>query len=368
MKKNILIFALVCFFSVFYSCGEKKEAENKDETKRLRPVRAVKAEIPQNGKVKIFSGVISSSLSSKLSFKVPGTICKINVDKGDNVKKGEVIASLDSIDYELKVQEVLGSLARAKAQWKNAEAVYSRVTSLYERGNASISEVDQTRAAFDSARAVVESVEKQVELVKRNLEYTKLFAPMDCNIASVHSEENENIQPGQPIAVVNCGNSMEVNIQVPSSFLSEVKKGKPALVKIDPFKDKKFKGIIKEVGTSPNALNTSYPVTISLGKNLEGIRPGMSAIVEIEPKSLESNSYPVLPPVCVGEDSRGNFVWKLDFENKTIGIIQKVYVELGDFFGSKIIVTKGIEPGEFFVSAGVSQVRQGLKVRVETQN
>jgi RND family efflux transporter MFP subunit len=365
--KKILIFILICFFSVFYSCSEKKEAESKPETKRLRPVRAVTAVIPENGRIKVFSGTTASSLTSRLSFRVPGTIFKFYAVKGDEVQKGDLIACLDPKDYELKVEEVSASLARAKAQLHNADSAYQRVLSLYERGHASMSEVDQTKAAALSAGAVAESVAKQVELVKKNLEYTRLYAPMSCSVGSVHAEENENVAAGQPVAVLNCGSLMEVNIQVPSSFLRDVKKGKAVSVSIDSFRDRAFEGIIKEVGSSPDALNTSFPVTVELQKPSADIKPGMSALVEIESEDGPADTFPVLPPVCVGEDSKGNFVWKIESEDGRTGIIKKVYIETGEFSGSKIIASKGIAPGDLVVSGGVNQVNEGLEVRIEKE-
>jgi len=359
---------LAFFLALFYSCSKKNEKEETPQNKRLRPVKVVQAVVPENVCVKTFSGTTRSSFTSKLSFRVPGTIFSLDVDTGDNVNSGQLIASLDPTDYELKVQEVLASLARAKAQWRNAEASYARVLALYERGNASLGELDEIRAASSSAQAVVQSVEKQVELVKRNLEHTKLFSPKDCNIASVHAEENENVQAGQPVAVLTCGNSMEVHIQVPASFVFSVKKGDLALVEIDSVNGKIFKGIIKEVGSSPNALNTTYPVTISIMEDSSSIKPGMSALVRIESKNESENNYPALPPVCVGEDSKGKFVWKVETGDSKIGTIKKAYIETADFSGSKIVVTKGIAHGDFAVSAGVSQVYEGLKVRIDRVN
>jgi len=95
------------------------------------------------------------------------------------------------------------------------------------------------------------------------------------------------------------------------------------------------------------------------------IKPGMSALVKIESKTGNENNYPALAPVCVGEDSNGKFVWKVETTDLKIGIIKKAYIETADFSGSKIVVTKGINQGELAVSAGVSQVYEGLKVRID---
>jgi RND family efflux transporter MFP subunit len=365
MKKNILIFILALFFSVFYACGEKKETEKKVESKRLRPVKAVEVIIPENGTIKFFSGITKASVSSKLSFKVSGTISDVYVDKGDKVEKGSLVAELDPKDFELKLEEALASLERAEAGFENAQSIYKRTTALYEKGHASAKDADDARAAYISASAMVRASQKQAELVKRSLEYTKLFSPMDCRVGSVHAEQNENISAGMPVVVLNCGNRFEVNIQVPSLFLDKLDKSKPVSVKIDSLENKEFKGRIKEIGSSPDALNTSYPVTIALEKEVDKIMTGMSALVGIESRFENRDLFPVLPPVCVGEDSKGNFIWKILPEDKNTGIIKKAYIETGNFAGSKITVKKGVEKGELVVCAGINQVYEGLKVRIE---
>ncbi|MGM0418360.1 MAG: efflux RND transporter periplasmic adaptor subunit [Thermodesulfobacteriota bacterium] len=372
MKINriwLCITAVVLFCTV--SCAKTDETKEQEE-KRLRPVKVIKAELTENKSIKSFSGITRSSVTSRLSFKVSGTLDNVFVDVGDKVKKDQLIAELDQTDYQIKVQEVSASLARAKAQWRNAKASYARVQALYERGNASLNELDATRAAAESGRAAAEAVEKQLELVKRRLSYTRLRSPADCRIASVHAEENENIQSGEPVLVLNCGDSPEVKISVPAAYIDKFKKGAKVTLEVDSFKDKSFNGEITEVGVAPTGLMTTYPVIVSLvedkadeNKRSE-LRPGMSALVYIKiPNGGESENAVSILPVCAGEDRKGRFVWRAVKTGKGKGKIEKVYVEVGKLSDSELIINKGLKPGDLIVSGGVSQVSEGLEVRLE---
>ena len=361
MKKKLVCFlGILIVGCVLNSCWKKDKKEEKP--KPIRPVKVVTAKLLKHGKVKSFSGVTRASITSRLSFRVSGTLTDLLVDVGDRVEKGKLLAKLDPTDYEIKVQEVSASLARAEAQWRNAKASYARVQALYERGNASMNELDATRAAASSGEAAVKSVKKQRELVKRRLGYTNLYAPDRCSVASLYAEENENLGAGQPLMLLNCGNLTEVKMAVPSTYIDKIKKGVKVSVKIDSFENTIFNGTIKDVGVSPSGMMTTYPVIIALESENSMLRPGMSAEVDLRTSGDESMSFIWLPPVCVGEDVSGKFVFIVLRENEKFGIIKKVNVETDKISGFGIPVTKGLNPGDIVVKAGLSQIRDGLKV------
>lgn len=364
MKKKIILYALgLVIFTCMTSC--KKEENKTDTIVKLRPVKVVTADSALKNYVKSFSGITQASVTSRLSFRVSGTLTDVFVDVGDTLEKGDLLARLDPTDYQIKVQEVSASLARAKAEWRNAKATYARVQALYERGNASLNELDATRAAAASGEAAVKSVEKQLELVKRRLEYTSLYSPGKCSVAYLDAEENENVAAGQPLMLLNCGDEIEVKIAVPSSFISKVHQGDTASIQIDSIKNKKINGRVKDVGVSPTGLMTTYPVIISIDKNISGIRPGMSAEVFIKTGNEESEGGLWLPPVCVGEDRSGNFVYRVNDLGGDVGEIEKVYVKTGSLSDMGLYIEDGLKRDDLVVSAGVSQVKDKLKVRIE---
>ncbi len=363
-NKLLFNFLIIFLLAGIFSCSEK-DKKTKVKNQRLRPVKVICAEKSYNGNIKSFSGITQSSVSSRLSFRVAGTLTELYVNVGDKVKKGQILAKLDPTDYEIKVQEVAASLSRADAQWQNAKAAYLRIEALYERGNASLNELDASKAAARSGEAVVKSVEKQLELVKKMLEYTTLVSPSDCSVAALNAEKNENVAAGYPVMLLNCGAKTEVKILVPSAYIDKVKKNALVKIEIDSIGSKQIPGRVKDVGFSPVGLMTTYPVIISVDKKFDGLRPGMSAMIFFTQKDMGGSPFIRIPLVCVGEDSKGKFIYKVINIEKEKGTIKKVYVDTGELNDSGISVLKGLSSGEMVVSAGVSQVADKMMVRIE---
>ena len=109
---------LVCFALVLAACSNNDE----EEELIVRPVRTVTVSSDTAGDVKTFSGVSQSSQESTLSFKVSGTVESIPANVGDQIKAGEVIASLDASTYELQLQQAQATVAQSSAADRNAAA------------------------------------------------------------------------------------------------------------------------------------------------------------------------------------------------------------------------------------------------------
>ena len=199
----------------------------------IRPVRTQQVLATGGTRVRTFSGTAQAGLESRLSFRVPGKVRLLNVNLGDHVKAGDLIAELDPMDYRLQVEEAEASLERARADLRNAEAKYARVRALYENRNASRDDLDAARAGAESARAQVHSIEKRLELVGSQLRYTRLKAATDGAIAEVGAEVNENVQAGQTVVLLTSGARPEVKVGMPESLIAQVEAGGKVSVTFD---------------------------------------------------------------------------------------------------------------------------------------
>ncbi len=339
--------------------GEKKEA--------LRPVRYVQATATRPDNYKTFPGIIKAGISVKTSFKVPGTIERMGVEVGDRLNRGDTIAVLEATDYDLKVQQAQAALSQAEAQARNADANYRRVKALYENRNASLNELDAARAAAESSRSAVESVQKQLDLARRQLDYTTLSAPADCRVASVLAEANENVAAGNPVAVVNYLSSLEVQVAVPGQVISRIMRDDPVEVTISSVERNSLSGVITEVGISTTMLQTTFPVTVRLEAEADGIRPGMAADVRFLLNSVGDQSPVILvPPVAVGEDMKNRFVYVVDPIGEGKGRIAYRPVTIGRILPEGIEIREGIDAGDLVVTAGMSRISEGLLVTISS--
>ncbi len=363
IKKNypkILMLFLVTFF-ILPACQEKEQAQE-----IIRPVRYVQIFSTGGSRERTFPGVAQAGTESRLSFKVPGTVQRIAVRVGDQVRAGQLIAELDPDDYLLKVQQAEASLLQAKAQARNAEAAYSRARSLYEEKSASKQDLDTARMASESTNAVAQVSEKQLEQARLNLSYTKITAPMDGAIAEVNCEVNENIQAGMPLFVLTSGSQLEVRVSIPEALISQIEEDKEASVKFDALPDKEFQAAVTEVGIKSMTMATTFPVTLRLQETDPDIRAGMAVTVAFRFESRDDRVLFLVPSEAVGEDREGRFVFLVEPlpEHEGFGVIKRKQVVVGELTAEGLEIFEGISDGDLVVTAGISHVSDGQKVKL----
>lgn len=350
----------VCMLTVVISCQKKEEVKEV-----VRPVRFQQVFATGGSRVRTFSGTAQSGQESKLSFKVAGTVRRIAVQVGDNVRAGKLIAELDPKDYELQVQEAEASLAQAQAQERNAKSNYDRVRALYENNNASPNDLDAARSGAESAKAQVSSIEKRLELAELQLTYTKLTAQMNGAIADVPVEVNENVGVGQTVAVLTSGTNLEVSVGIPEILISQIKEGIKVTVAFDAITGSKIPGTVTEVGVATLGNASTYPVTVKLDEQSSDIRSGMAAEVAFMFETDDNSRERIMvPPVSVGEDREGRFAYVVNPTDDGFGITERRAVTVGDLTEDGLEIIDGLQDGELLVTAGVNRIEDGLRVRL----
>ena len=339
-------------------CGDETSAA---EEPIVRPVRYTVATIDDGGQRTAFSGVVRAGNSTRLSFQVPGRIETLSLRVGDRVTKDQPLAKVASDDYQLQLQEARASAAQARAQAQSASATYQRVRALYANQNASRQDLDGARAQRDSAQSALVAISQSVRRLQNQLEYTTLAAPEAGSISEVLVEQNEVVAAGQVIAVLQVGEQLEVAVDMPQARVTQLERGDIADVTVDTH-DGRLRGEVTEIGV-PTAGATVFPVTVRLPERAEGVRAGMAAEVTFAFEQADTETHIRLPLTAVGEDRAGRFVFVIDGDGDNASV-KRVSVEIGDIVSDGVEVLSGVEPGQRIVTAGVSRIQDGLKVRV----
>jgi len=362
-KSRVYRLVVIILFLGLLSLVNCKSKE-KEVKEIIRPVRTQTVYATGGERLRTFSGTTKAGQEAKLSFKVAGTILSIHVKVGDTVKSGALIAELDAKDYRLQVQQIEATFDQVKAKALNAKSSYDRVRGLYENRNASKSDLDAARAANDSAQAFLRSTEKQLELTKLQVSYTRLYAPVTGSIARVDIEVNENVAAGTPVVVLTSGKKLEVGISIPEILISQVKKGQKATIKMDAIPGQSLKGIVVEVGVSPTRGGAAYPVSVRIEDSHTSLRSGMTAEVSIQLVSSSKKEIIVVPAFAVGEDRSGRFVFAVKPQDEVYGTIVRKQVEIGEITSQGLEIISGLTDGDVVVTAGISRIKPGQKVKV----
>ena len=350
--------AALCLF--FLSCsGEKETVEE-----IVRPVRCEQVFSTGGSRSRTFSGVAKAGIESKLSFKVPGTVKKIRIKVGDTVRAGDLLAELDDVDYSLYLRKSESALKQAEAQLRNAEALYNRIRTLYETENASKTDLDNALASYETAKAMSDAGKQTRDLAQLQLDYTKLMASIDGSIASVNIEENENVQAGMTVAMLTSASRIEVEVSIPGKLISQIREGNAVTVTFDAVQNEQFEGKVTEVGISTTESSGTYPVTVKIAGDTEKIRAGMAAEVTFTSESGSGRNVIIVPSRAVSSDRNGRFVYVAVPTEDGLGFIERKQVTEGELVADGIEVIEGLEDGDRVVTAGLSKISDGMKVKL----
>lgn len=369
-----LIAALFLVCSML-ACSE----EPVETTKKIRPVKYAKVESTTGTESHTFSGVAKAQNETNLSFKVAGTLSSVNVQLGDRVKKGQLIATIDPSDYNIQTNQAIsqkeGSVANAKAaetQLINAKATYDRVSKLYENNSVSLSEYQQAKAGLDAAQAQydaantqVNASEQQVKAAGNQVSYTRLVAPMDGVITAVQVEANEIVNAGFAIATISSLERPEVEVGVPEVFINKINKGQKVSITLSSAPGQEYKGVVDQVAyASGNA--PTYPVIVEIDKSNEAIRPGMAANVtfQLAKNGGKNNPIMMVPIEAVGKDETGNYVYVLNEGENGIYTAEKRVITIGELLPEGFALKSGLEGGELVATAGLKALMNGMEVKL----
>lgn len=340
-------------------CSEKPKAKEPI----IRSVRYALVQGASDSGGRMFSGTVQAGNQSRLAFQVPGRLQKVHVKAGDKVKKGQLIAQLDPVDFKLQLGEAQSSAAQARAQSTNAKANYKRLRALYENQNASRQDLDAARAAKDSAQSAASAAYQAVQRIKRQLQYATLKAPGDGTIVECSVEANEVVGSGKIIAVLQVGEQMEVAVGVPETAINDLKRGDTVKVKVPALGEAELSATIYEIGI-PRSGGAVFPVNVRFEGAPAKVRVGMAAQVTFAMPVRADDGSRVVPASAVGEDREGRFVYVITAENKGLGKVSRRSVEVGSLEVSGIRILSGLKDGDKVVTAGVSRISDGLAVRV----
>lgn len=344
------------------ACGKEQAAPEPE----LRPVRYQRVSVGTIGSSRTLVGVARAGTEADLSFRVRGTVEDVDVTLGEKVRKGQILARLDAVDYELQVQEAAAGLALAQASVRKAEADYDRTRALYENNNASRSELDAARAGAESARSQVVAATKRLELARQQLAYTILRAPADGAIALKDLEVNENIDAGTAVFMLTSGSRAEVEFAVPEIMIADLEEGMPVVVRFDAFPDRRFSAAITEVGVAVTGSSAAFEAVARLEEETPNVRSGMAAEVITELRQSARKAGLLVPWVAVGEDRDGRFVFVVEAEDGGTGIVRRRAVSLGEV-GKEIEIVDGLEEGELLITAGTRRLVEGMRVKVDPE-
>jgi len=358
--KGVNKYCLLMIPAVLVMVGCEGDSPSADPV--LRSVRTVEINAPSETRSRTFSGISESAQASRLSFKVTGTITSLPVKVGSVLRRGDLVAQLDPSLYELQAQQAQAALVQARATQRNARANYERVKGLYENSNASRNDLDAARAAAESAAAGVSAGNKSLELARLNVSYTELSASSDCTVADVTTDLNENVAAGAQVALVNCGEGINVSVAVPEGVIGAINENSAASIVFSALPGRQFRGKVVEAGVASVTNASTFPVTLEVVQPTPDLRAGLAAEVTFE-FNIRAQQIHTIPLAAVIKDGDGAYVYLAESAGDTgEAVVERRAVTLGALTDAGMQVLEGLSAGDDVVIAGVSVIRPGQRV------
>jgi RND family efflux transporter MFP subunit len=360
MKNNNRLLALIVLPLCWLLAACEEEAP--EVVEEIRAIKTITVSERSSGQLRKFPGILEAVDTSSLSFEVGGNTREVNVNVGDQVEEGQVLATLDKTPFQITVEGAEAERGRAKAQLAEKDTDYVRQKTLLDKGWVAEAAYDQAKAARDSASNQVSFTVSKLNLARRDLEKTVLVAPYKGVIASKFVDPFQEVARGEKVFEMYAEGAMEVVITIPETAIADIYLGLPAEITFPAERVPAQKGRVSEVGTVASAAN-AFPVKVALLDPPEGVLPGMTAEAALLlDANTEDVSYLVPVSALAGGDEPGSgFIFVFDPATSTV---VKTTIRGGGVRDNRVVINEGIEAGDVIAVAGVSFLRDGQKVKL----
>ena len=336
MKFKLGLLGMAVF--LLFSCAQEEKAVDS-----LHSVMTVKPQNASNETVKSFSGVVKENSETNVGFKTAGQIEQIFVKEGAHVRKGQLLACLDSKDYKLGVDA-------SQIQYNQLKNEVARLKVLYESNSVSGND-------YEKAVSGLQQLGVQLQANKNKMDYTRLYAPANGIVKSVNFEPSEMVNAGTPVFTLLDVRRLEVEVSLPQSVY--MMRSRFYHVYCTANGHDYPLTLLSIIPKADN--NQLYTARFAVGGNLTA---GQNVNVVIHVGKGAHGSNCSLPMHAVFEDGGKSYVWVVNADSTVVR--REVTLEGTDDNGY-VVITSGLSGEENVVKAGVNYLRDKEKVKIIQQ-
>ena len=301
-----------------------------------------------------FSGSLAPVTQTTVKSVVPGTLTEVLVREGQTVTAGQLMATINAVDLQSKLDAQEAALAEAKARLSIAEKNRENNKQLLNQKFISQNAFDTTQSVWEAAEASVRNNEAQVRLAKKAVADTRIVAPFSGIVARKMVNAGESVGvDGALFQLVDLAH-MEIEAPAPASEVPAVRVGQDVRFAVDGFAGRTFKGRVERINPTADAGSRSIMLYLSVANPEGELKGGMFAKGQIV--LGRSAPAPVIPASAIRDEAGQSYVYTV--EN---GQIKKRAVKIG-FSAPQdgmVEVQSGLEKGLAVVSARLSNLKPG---------
>ena len=325
------------------ACGQQKSgapadpmAGAADKTPVVSVAAATRQAVAQEA---VYSASVQANVVNNIAPQTGGRIQKLNVEVGDFVSAGQILAEMDRVQLD-----------QAALRLKNDETELARVKQLFEEGGVSQSDFESLELAFKVSKSSYENL----------LENTVLRAPVSGVVSARNYDRGDLYAMAQPIYTVQQITPVKLLVPISEADYTRVKRGHKVSLTADALPGRTFTGTIVRLYPTMDPATHTFNAEVRVNNEKRELRPGMYARVTVD---FGASQSVVVPDAAVirqqGSGQRSVFVLNAD---STVSVR---VVETGRHFGSQYEILSGLEAGEQVLTGGFTNLKSGDKVEVK---
>jgi HlyD family secretion protein len=279
-KKNIIlglsgIVVIVLTYFIFFYQGQEEEKLTFAEITRGDLNNTITS-----------TGTLSAISTVDVGTQVSGKIDKIFVDYNSNVKKGQILAILDTIPLALQVRDANSNLEKTQAQYEQASAQFDRNKVLYEKGFLSELDFISSKTSLETALSDYHSAETALQRAKTNLSYAYIYSPIRGKIINKSVEEGQTVAASfsAPVLfqIAEDLSKMQILASVDESDIGQIKVGQETKFTVQAYPDKQFSGYVVQIRLNSQVVQNvvNYTVVVHADNKDNMLLPGMTATID----------------------------------------------------------------------------------------
>ncbi len=345
--------ASVCLTAWLLACGcGEKAADDEGEPAEEPTITASVATVTSRTLVDGLTvrGTVTAVPNEdvRVSALVPGRLTAVTVAEGDNVRKGQVVASLDRRPSQEEERKAAASVEQATAQIENARLNLRRTDELFQRGIAAGKEVEDARAQMASAQAALEQATAALEGARRQLARTDIRAPISGQVVKRMVSVGEQVDGtgAQPIVEIANVDRVELAASVPPEHLSQVRVGQKVVVSTEAYPGTLFPAEVLAIAPAIDIATNTALVRIRVVNRERRLKVGMFAEGRLE--LAEHPNVLIVPPSAVVKRDAAAFVYVV-----TGDTAQRKPVRIGLEQPEAVEILSGLTAGQTVLTSAV---------------
>lgn len=345
MKQIIYTSALALFL---VACGTNATEKKSTTTNNAIPVRIAPIQTDSSFNTIQATGLITTENEARLSFKIGGVIEQVYVEEGQQVKQGQLLASLNTTEIAAQVQQVQLSVEKAQRD-------YQRAFNLYRDSVVTLEQFQNSKTGWDIAK-------QNLQQAAFNLRYAKIYASANGFVVKRVLNAGEVASPGSPVVVVSeTGKQSKwvLRAGVADVEWSALKEGDKASVTVDAYPGKQFNAVVSKKSLAADAASGSFQIELQI--DFGGLQPavGLFGKAIITP-SVITNGFSIPYEALLEANGKKGFVFVTNDQKK----VERVEVTIASIETNRVFIADGLKGYSYVVVSGSPYLTGGAAINV----